>query len=141
MDPLVLVPTYRGNVRVFGGYTPDRNNVDDPARQRIQVGAWMANVGKTGLDINVTEWRVRQAGLTTYNSLYVLSGTVRVNRQASVLCDVERMDDSTSRESCVMAGLTYRFREGDRRQVAASGSRTVTVVPRPSALSTPIVKP
>ena len=140
------------NVRVFGGYTRDRDNVGDAARQRFQVGAWMSNVGKTGLDINVTEWRIRQAGLTTYNSLYVsvgrnvfsrlyvngeynqsvstlrlltgnaftlisrpethryaLSGTFRVNRRASVLCNVERMNDSTSREYRLMAGLTYRF--------------------------------
>jgi hypothetical protein len=140
------------NVRVFGGYTHDRNNVGDPARQRIQVGAWASNVGKSGFDVNVTEWRVLQAGMTTYNSLYVsvgrnlfsrlyvngeynqsvstlrlltgnaftlisnpethryaLSGTFRVNRRASVLCNVERMNDSTSHEYRLMAGLTYRF--------------------------------
>ena len=140
------------NVRVFGGYTRDRDNVGDAARQRFQFGGWMSNVAKTGLDINVTEWRIRQAGLTTYNSLYVsvgrnvfsrlyvsgeynqsvstlrlltsnaftlvsrpethryaLNGTIRVNRHASVLCDVERMNDSTSHENRVMAGLTYRF--------------------------------
>jgi hypothetical protein len=100
----------------------------------------------------ISEWRVRQAGLTTYNSLYVsvgrnvfsrlyvngeynqsvstlrlltgnaftlisnpethryaLSGTLRVNRHASVLCNFERMVDSYSREFRVMAGLTYRF--------------------------------
>ncbi len=34
---------------------------------------------------------------------------IRVNRQASVLCNVERMDDSTSGEYRVMAGLAYRF--------------------------------
>jgi hypothetical protein len=140
------------NVRVFGGYTRDRNNVGDAPRQRMQFGAWMSNVGQTGFDINVTEWRILQAGMTTYNSLYVsvgrsllprvyvsgeynqsvstlrlltggaftlisrpethryaVSGTFRVNRQASVLCNVERMDDSTSREYRVLAGLTYRF--------------------------------
>ena len=62
------------NVRVFGGYTRDRDNVGDPARQRYQAGVWMSNVAKTGLDINITEWRVQQAGLTTYNSLYVSVG-------------------------------------------------------------------
>ena len=140
------------NVRVFGGYTSDKNNVGDPTRQRYQAGVWMSDVAKTGLDISITEWRVRQAGQTTYNSLYVsvgknilptvyvngeynqsvstlrlltgnaftlisnpethryaLSGTIRASRHASVLCTVERMVDSWSREYRVMSGLTYRF--------------------------------
>ena len=146
------------NVRVFGGYTEDRNNVGDPTRQRVQAGVWMSNVANSGFDVNVTEWRVQQAGMTTYNSLYVsvgrnlfsrlyvngeynqsvstlrlltgnaftivsrpethryaVSGTFRVTRPASVLCTVERVDYSTSREYRVMAGLTYRFSLADVR--------------------------
>jgi hypothetical protein len=61
-------------VRLFAGYTRDRNNQDDAARNRWQFGAWLYNVAGSGFDINVTDWRTRQSGQTTYDSWYFSVG-------------------------------------------------------------------
>lgn len=61
-------------VRVFAGYNRDRENVNEPSRQRYQAGLWAGNLFNTGFDLNVTEWVNRQAGYTNYNSLFVSVG-------------------------------------------------------------------
>jgi hypothetical protein len=61
-------------VRVFGGYTRDRNNRDDAASDRVRFGVWATNLLKTGLDVNVSDARTSQAGSTTYDAWYASVG-------------------------------------------------------------------
>jgi len=50
--------TVAQDIRVFAGYTRDRNNRDDAPTGRLNVGVFATDLLKTGLDLNVSDSRM-----------------------------------------------------------------------------------
>ncbi len=61
------------NVRVFAGYSQDRNNQDDRAFGRTTGGASISNVAHSGLDVTVYAFRFERA-MGPYTSYYASVG-------------------------------------------------------------------
>jgi hypothetical protein len=60
-------------VRVFAGYSRDRNNRDDRPTGRMSFGAYAGNLLKSGFDLSANEWIMnRPAG--RYHSLFLSVG-------------------------------------------------------------------
>lgn len=60
-------------VRIYGGYSRDRNNRDDAPTGRWLTGGYATNVFGSGLDVTATDSRItRSSG--TYHSLYLSAG-------------------------------------------------------------------
>jgi hypothetical protein len=51
--------TVARDVRVFAGYTKDRNNREDASTARVTFGGFATNLLKTGLDLNVSDARMQ----------------------------------------------------------------------------------
>jgi hypothetical protein len=62
------------NLRVFGGYSQDKNNRDDVNTDRLTFGAFSSNVFGTGLDVSVTDNRMRRGTQSSWDSWYVSLG-------------------------------------------------------------------
>lgn len=60
-------------VRVWGGYSQDRNNTDDRPSGRIQTGFSAMNILRTGFDFTASDFRTDRPG-NTYDSWYVSLG-------------------------------------------------------------------
>lgn len=77
----LLYESYNGRVtltpvkglRVYAGYGIDRNNRDDESAGRLLLGAFASNVFRSGVDVTVTDNRLRR-GTTSYDSWYVSIG-------------------------------------------------------------------
>jgi hypothetical protein len=61
-------------LRVFGGYSQDKNSSSSDPVNRVQVGFSSSNLLKTGLDINVSDYRYRGGTNPSYDSLWVSVG-------------------------------------------------------------------
>ncbi|MGZ4779811.1 MAG: hypothetical protein ACXV5L_11475 [Thermoanaerobaculia bacterium] len=57
----VTVEVMRG-VRVFGGYSTDRHNANEKPLGRISAGLWVANIARSGIDLNISDNRTQQPG-------------------------------------------------------------------------------
>ena len=68
------------NLRVFGGYTRDKNNRDDNPTDRFTFGLYSSNVLRTGIDLNVTDNRMRRGTAAAWDSWYVSLGRSFGNR-------------------------------------------------------------
>jgi hypothetical protein len=62
------------NLRVFGGYSQDKNNRDDNTTDRITFGLFSSNVFGTGVDLNVTDNRMKRGTASAWDSWYVSVG-------------------------------------------------------------------
>ena len=51
--------TIARDVRVFAGYTKDRNNREDAPTARVTFGGFATNFLRTGLDVNISDARMR----------------------------------------------------------------------------------
>jgi len=61
-------------LQVYAGYSQDRTNVGERRRDRWSFGLYAANLAKTGLDLNVSDWRMKSPGGSAYDSWYVSLG-------------------------------------------------------------------
>ncbi len=68
------------NLRVFGGYTKDKNNQDDIKTDRLTFGLYSSNVFGTGVDLNVTDNRMKRGTASSWDSWYVSLGRSFGNR-------------------------------------------------------------
>jgi len=71
--------TVARDVRVFAGYTKDRNNREDAATARITFGGFASNFLRTGLDLNVSDARM-QGPSASYDSWDVSIGRTLTSR-------------------------------------------------------------
>jgi hypothetical protein len=62
------------NLRVFGGYSQDKNNRDDVNTDRLTFGMFSSNLFGTGVDLNVTDNRMRRGSESSWDSWYVSLG-------------------------------------------------------------------
>ena len=62
------------NLRVFGGYSQDKNNRDDNHTDRNTFGLFSSNVFGTGIDDNVTDNRMKRGAASAWDSWYVSVG-------------------------------------------------------------------
>jgi hypothetical protein len=69
----VTVSLFR-TVRVYGGYGQDRNNREDAASGRVNVGAYASNVLGTGIDVTVSDSRIDRGPSGSYDSWYASIG-------------------------------------------------------------------
>jgi len=69
----VTVEVMRG-VRVFGGFSQDKTDSSTDAVSRVSFGASSANFLKTGLDVNVSDFRYSGGAGPSYDSWYVSVG-------------------------------------------------------------------
>jgi hypothetical protein len=68
----VTAEVFKG-VRAYAGYTRDRSNFDSQSIRRTTFGAHAANVANSGLDLSVSDSRIRRFG-STYDAWYVSAG-------------------------------------------------------------------
>lgn len=61
-------------VRVFGGYGQDKNDRDADPTDRLSFGVYASNLFKTGIDVNVTDYRYQRGSASSYDSWYVSAG-------------------------------------------------------------------
>ncbi|MDH4197219.1 MAG: hypothetical protein OEW05_07430 [Candidatus Aminicenantes bacterium] len=61
-------------IQVYAGYGQDRANIGESRRNRWTFGFYGANLFKTGLDLNVSDWRMKSPGGSAYDSWYVSLG-------------------------------------------------------------------
>jgi hypothetical protein len=57
-------------LRIYGGYSRDRNNLGDGRTDRLSLGLYASNLFKTGLEVNVSDWRMKTEAGSAYSSLY-----------------------------------------------------------------------
>jgi hypothetical protein len=62
------------NVRVFAGYGQDKNDSSAAATGRLSFGVYSSNLFKSGIDVNVTDYRYDQPGGSSYDSWYASVG-------------------------------------------------------------------
>ncbi len=62
------------NLRVFGGYSQDKNNRDENPTDRFTFGLFSSNVLGTGIDLNVTDNRMKRGSASAWDSWYVSAG-------------------------------------------------------------------
>ena len=116
-------------LRIYAGYTRDRNNRDDAAFGRILLGGHAANVFGTGLDISASDSRVQRAS-GPYHSSYFSVGrslgrTVYVSADYTTSLSVVRFLRSD--------GVVIETRPSTRRY---TGSGSVTLNRHFSILTT-----
>ncbi len=61
-------------LRIYGGYSQDRNNFGDGRTDRYSFGLYGTNLFKTGLELNLSDWKMRSASGSTYDSWYASLG-------------------------------------------------------------------
>ncbi len=61
-------------VQVYAGYARDRTNIGERRRDRWSFGLYAADLGGTGFDLNVSDWRMKSPGGSSYDSWYVSLG-------------------------------------------------------------------
>jgi len=69
-----LTLTLLKSVRIYGGYAQDRNNFGDGRTDRYSFGLYATNLFKTGLELNISDWRMRTESGSSYDSWYASLG-------------------------------------------------------------------
>ena len=69
---LTLTPL--SGVRLYGGYSRDRNNLGDGRTDRMSFGLYATDLFKTGLELNLSDWRMKSEGGSSYDSWYASLG-------------------------------------------------------------------
>jgi len=57
-------------IRLFAGFSQDRTNLGDGRSDRLTFGAYATNLFKTGLDLNISDWRMTSQSGSSYDSWY-----------------------------------------------------------------------
>jgi len=60
--------------QLYAGYFQDRNNVGDARSDRLSIGFYASNLFRTGLELNVSDWRMTSKSGSSYDSWYVSLG-------------------------------------------------------------------
>jgi len=63
-----------GGLRLYGGYSQDRNNFGDGRTNRYSLGLYATNLFKTGLELNISDWLMRSESGSSYDSWYASLG-------------------------------------------------------------------
>jgi hypothetical protein len=61
-------------MQVYAGYSQDRTNVGERRRDRWSFGLYAANLAGTGLDLSISDWRMKSPGGSAYDSWYASLG-------------------------------------------------------------------
>ena len=61
------------NLRIYAGYSADRNNREERAAGRMTAGLWASNIARSGFDLTVSDSRIKQAS-GGYNAWYASLG-------------------------------------------------------------------
>jgi hypothetical protein len=61
-------------VRIYGGYAQDRNNLGDGRTDRTSFGLYATDLFKTGLEVNLSDWRMKSEAGSSYDSWYASLG-------------------------------------------------------------------
>jgi len=69
----MTVTLLRG-VRLFAGFSQDKNNLGDSRSDRLSFGLYATNLLKTGLELNISDWRMKSRSGSAYDSWYVSLG-------------------------------------------------------------------
>lgn len=75
-----VTATVSKGVRVFGGYARDQTNQDSIVTGRVTAGAYLSNLGSTGIDLTVSDARTLRGHLSSYDAWYVSAGHAVGNR-------------------------------------------------------------
>ena len=69
-----MTVTILRSLRLFAGYSQDRNNLGDNRSDRLSFGLYATNLLRTGLELNVSDWRMKSQSGSAYDSWYVSLG-------------------------------------------------------------------
>jgi hypothetical protein len=106
---------------VFGGYARDQTNQDAVIAGRATFGAYLSNIGSTGMDLTVSDARILRDGLPSYDSWYVSAGhTVGVRAYLSA-------DYTTSLSTIDLSSASVALIQTNPRTQRFSGSATVNL--------------
>jgi hypothetical protein len=113
--------TVAKSVRLFGGYARDQTNQDAVITGRATFGAYLSNIGSTGLDLTVSDARILRNGLSSYDSWYVSTGhTVGARAYLSA-------DYTTSLSTIDLSSASVAQIQTNPRTQRFSGSATVNL--------------
>ena len=62
------------SARAYAGYAADRNNRDEDPTGRLTLGVFTANLFGSGIDLTITDHRMRRGDASSYDSWYVSAG-------------------------------------------------------------------